>query len=154
MNTLGRSQSIGLAFTFPVDELSFDVGIGGVSSSPFNTPNALDTLTASGFAEADVTGKGLENITPLPSGIPFKNGSAVNAFVITGFKVGIFDADVKGVIELLGSGGKMHQGIFNFKTSGKIYDVVVATGLEVGLALYQNEIHYETAVISSFGYEF
>ena len=35
LDTLGRSQSMGLAFTMPVGGFDMDVGIGGKNSSPF-----------------------------------------------------------------------------------------------------------------------
>ena len=62
LNTLGRSQSLGLAFTLPIDNLNVDIGIGGASASPFSVPNAYDTLTGAGFAETDIEGKGLGSI--------------------------------------------------------------------------------------------
>ena len=154
LDTLGRSQSLGLALTVPIDNLNVDIGIGGASASPFSAPNAYDTLTGAGFAESDINGKGLTALTPSPKGIPFKNGSSLNAFLSTGFTKGIFDIDLKGTIELLGEGDKMHQLNSIFKTSGTIYGALITTALEVGLASYQQAIHYETAVITSAGFDF
>ena len=74
LDTLGREQSVGLAFTVPVDDLNFDVGIGGKNSSPFGAPNAYDTLVASGFNESDLAGRGLAKLTPALKGLPFKDG--------------------------------------------------------------------------------
>ena len=154
LDSLGREQTVGLAFTLPVESLNFDVGIGGKNSSPFGTPSAFDTLVAEGFSESDLEGLGLETLSPAAQGIPFKNGNTVNAFIQTGFTQGIFDIDVKGVIELLGEGSKMHQVNLNFKTSGKVYDVVVTTAIELGLASYQETIHYETALVTTAGFDF
>ena len=78
----------------------------------------------------------------------------MNAFISTGFGAGVFDVDVKGVVELLGQGDKQHQAILNFKTGGKVYDVNVTTALELSLMSYQDAIHYETAVITSAGFDF
>ena len=153
--TLGREQSIGLAFTVPIENLGgVDVGIGGKNASPFGAPNAYDTLVGAGFAESAITGKGLESLSPAPKGLPFKNGNALNAFLTTSFAKGIFDIDVKGIFELVGDGDKQHQVIFNFKTSGKVYDIIIATAFEVGLMSYQDEIHYETGVITTAGFAF
>ena len=154
LDTLGREQSLGLAFTVPIDNLNFDVGVGGKNSSPFSTPNALDILVSEGFSESELTGKGLEALSPALKGLPFKNGNSVNVFVVTGFGVGIFDADLKGVVELLGQGDKQHQVIFNFKTGGKVYDINMTTALELSLMSYQEAVHYETAVVTTAGFEF
>ena len=94
LDTLGREQSVGLAFTVPVDDLNFDVGIGGKNSSPFGAPNAYDTLVASGFNESDLAGRGLAKLTPALKGLPFKDGNALNAFVSSGFERGGIDIDL------------------------------------------------------------
>ena len=154
LDTLGRSQSLGLALTVPIDNLNVDIGIGGASASPFSVPNAYDTLTGAGFAESDIEGKGLAALTPAPTGIPFRNGNALNAFLSTGFNKGIFDIDMKGTVELLGEGDKMHQVNTILKTSGTLYGALITTALEVGLASYREKIHYETAVITSAGFDF
>jgi hypothetical protein len=154
LDTLGREQSLGLAFTLPVESLNFDVGIGGKNASPFGVPNAYDTLIGEGFSETELTGKGLESLSAALKGLPFKNGNSVNAFLATGFEAGIFDVDLKGVIELLGDGDKQHQAILNFKTTGKVYDVNVTTALELSLMAYQEALHYETAVVTTAGFEF
>ena len=154
LDSLGREQSLGLAFSVPVETLNFDVGIGGKNASPFGVPNAFDTLVSEGFSESELTGKGLESLSAPLKGLPFKNGNSVNVFIATGFGVGIFDADLKGVIEILGQGDKQHQAIFNFKTGGKVYDVNVTTALELSLMSYQDDIHYETAVVTTAGFEF
>ena len=90
---------MGLAFTVPVDDLNFDVGIGGKNSSPFGAPNAYDTLVASGFNESDLAGRGLAKLTPALKGLPFKDGNALNAFVSSGFERGGIDIDLKAIIE-------------------------------------------------------
>ena len=154
LGTLGREQSVGLAFTAPVLDLNLDVGIGGKNASPFGVPSAYDTLVSNGFSEMDLAGKGLEGVNPALKGLPFKEGNALNAFVSTGFSKGIFDIDLKGIIELVGDGDKQHQLHANFKTGGSVYGVLVTTGLEVGLMRYQDAIFYETAVITSAGFEF
>ena len=154
LDTLGREQSLGLAFSVPVESLNFDIGIGGKNASPFGSPNAFDTLVSEGFSETELTGKGLESLSAALKGLPFKNGNSVNAFIVTGFGAGIFDVDLKGVIELLGDGDKQHQAILNFKTGGKVYDVNITTGLELSLMSYQHAIHYETAVVSTAGFDF
>ena len=152
--TLGREQSVSLAFTLPVDNLNFDIGVGGQNANPFGTPNAFDTLTTAGFAEADISSKGLESLTPAPTGIPLQDGSALNAFVSTGFAKSIFDIDVKGVIQLVSEDDRMHQIVLNFKTGGKVRNINIVTNLEFGLASYQDAIHYESAVITSAGFDF
>ena len=99
--------------------------------------SGLPTLTihsiGKGFSETELTGKGLKSLSAALKGLPFKNGNSVNMFVVTGFGAGIFDVDVKGVVELLGHGDKQHQAILNFKTGGKVYDVNVTTALELSL---------------------
>ena len=152
--TLGREQSIGLAFTVPIESLNVDVGVGGKNASPFSAPNAYDTLVGAGFAESTISDKGLEALSPAPKGLPFKNGNALNIFASTGFTQGIFDIDVKGVLEVIGDGDKQHQVNFSFKTGGKIYDIIIATDLEIGLMSYQDEIHFETGVITTAGFAF
>ena len=154
LDSLGRSQSIGLAFTVPIENFNVDVGIGGTNALPFGVPNGFDTLVGAGFAESDIEGKGLSALTPTVKGLPFRNGSALNAFLSTGFGAGIFDVDVKGVIELLGEGDRMHQVNTTFKTGGKVYGALVTTSLEIGLASYQNLIHHELAAITTAGFEF
>ena len=154
LDTLGREQSLGLAFTLPVESLNFDVGVGGKNASPFGSPNAYDTLVGEGFSETELTGKGLESLSAPLKGLPFKNGNSVNAFIVTGFGAGIFDVDLKGVIELLGEGDKQHQVILNFKTGGKVYDINITTALELSLMSYQDAIHYETGVVTTAGFDF
>ena len=78
----------------------------------------------------------------------------MNAFVSTGFRKGIFDVDLKGIIELVGDGDKQHQVHASFKTNGTISGIVVTTGVELGLMTYQDAIHYETALITSAGFQF
>ena len=154
LNTLGRSQSLGLAFTVPIKAINVDIGIGSTNASPFSVPNGFDTLVAAGFAESDIEGKGLSALSPGAKGIPFRNGSAVNAFLSTNFEKGIFEIDIKGAIELLGKGDKMHQVNTTLKTGGSIYGAIITTALEIGLASYQDEIHYETAMITTAGFDF
>lgn len=154
LDSLGREQSIGLAASVPVENLNFDIGVGGKNASPFGVPNAFDTLVADGFSESDLEGKGLDAITAATRGIPFKNGNTVNLFVETGFTKGIFDIDVRGVLEILGEGSKMHQVNVDFNTSGKISGIVVTSGIEIGLASYLDAIYYETALVTSFGVDF
>ena len=88
------------------------------------------------------------------TGIPFRNGNTVNAFVSTGFTKGVFDIDVKGIVELFGEGDRMHQANTTLRTSGKVYGTVITTALEIGLASYQQEIHYEVATITTVGIDF
>ena len=152
--TLGREQSVSLAFTLPVDSLNFDVGVGGQNANPFGDPNAFDTLTAAGFAEADISGKGLESLSPTPQGIPLQDGSALNAFVGTGFPLGIFDVDLKGIIQLVSEDDRMHQVNTRLKTSGKLGRINLTTALEIGLASYRDEIHYELATVTTAGIDF
>ena len=154
LDSLGRSQSLGLAFTVPIETFNVDIGIGGTNASPFSAPNAFETLVGAGFAESAIEGKGLESLSPAPQGIPFRNGSALNAFLSTGFGAGIFDVNVKCVIELLGEGDRMHQTVLNFKTGGKVYGALVTTSLEIGLASYQDLIHRELATITTAGFSF
>jgi hypothetical protein len=154
LQSLGRSQSVGLAFTVPIETFNVDVGIGGTNASPFAASNAFDTLVGAGFAESAIEGKGLSALTPASKGIPFRNGSALNAFLSTGFRAGIFDVDVKGVLELLGEGDKMHQVNTTFKTGGKVYGALIMTSLEIGLASYQDLIHRELATITTAGFDF
>ena len=154
LDTLGRAQSVGLAFSVPIDNLNIDVGIGGVNSSPFDTPNAFDTLVSEGFSESDISGKGLDAVTPAPKGIPFKNGSALNAFMATGFEKGVFDIDIKAIIELLGEGDKMHQVNTVFSTNGTVAGLLITTSVELGLVSYQDAIHHEIATVTSVGFEF
>lgn len=154
LDTLGRENTLGVAFTTPIDDISFDVGIGGKNASPFGAPNAYDTLVAEGFNESDLANRGLKSVTPAATGLPFKEGNAVNAFVSTNFNTAGFDTDLKGIIELLGEGDKQHQVHLNFKRKGNIGSVTLTTRIEVGLMRYQDEIHYETALISSAGFDF
>lgn len=154
VDTLGREQSVGVALSVPVEELNFDIGIGGKNASPFSALNAFDTLTAAGFAERDLTDRGLEVLTPPATGIPFKNGSTINAFVTTGFPLGIFDIDVKGTLELIGEGDRMHQVNTRFKTSGDLGKVHLTTAIEVGLAFYGDVIYREIATVTTAGIKF
>ena len=154
LNDLGREQSVGLAFTLPVDNLNFNVGIGGKNASPFGAPNAYDTLVGEGFAESDLAGKGLDTVTAAGTGIPFKNGSTVNAFITTGFPLGIFDVDVKGVIELVGEGDQMHQVNTRLKTNSALGPIQVTTAIEIGLAFYGDLIYREVATVTTASIEF
>ena len=152
--SLGREQSVSLAFTVPVDSLNFDVGVGGQNANPFGSPSAFDTLAAAGFAEDDISGKGLESLSPAPQGIPIQDGSALNAFVATGFSKGIFDIDLKGAIQLVSEDDKMHQVNTRLKTSGKLGRINLTTALEIGLASYRESIHYELATVTTAGIDF
>ena len=154
IETLGREQSVGVALSVPIERLNFDIGIGGKNASPFSAPDAFSTLTDAGFAESAILGKGLEGLTPAPKGLPFKNGSALNAFVTTGFEAGIFDVDVRGIVEIAGEGDRQHQINMNWRTDGKVGDVLITTGIEIGLMSYQDAIHYETAVVTTAGFDF
>lgn len=153
LDSLGREQNVGLAFTVPINDLNIDVGVGGSNSNPFAAPSAYDTLTAAGFAEGDLD-EGLKSITPTPVGLPLGSGSALNAFVATGFTRGVFDITAKGIVQLVSEDDKIHTGVFNIKTGGKIYGMLATVAVEVGVATYRQEIHYETGVITSIGYEF
>ena len=154
LDSLGREQGLGLALTVPVEQLNFDIGIGGKNASPFASPNAFDVLVGEGFKESDLTGKGLSAITPKLKGLPFKEGSALNAFISTGFKQSGIDVDVKGIVELLGEGDKQHQVHFNLKKAGTIGEIALTTGLEFGFMTYADAIYYETALITSAGFDF
>lgn len=155
LTELGRENVSILAFTLPIDAYNFDIGIGGTNASPFAPPNALDDLTAKGYSADVLEPLGLADINPKPKGLPFKNGSALNAYIATGFEKADVDIDVRGLIELLGEGDRLHQINTVFKTNRVIFEnVVAAVGLEVGLAFYAQEVHWETAVISSFAYRF
>ena len=154
LDTLGRQQSIGLAFQLPVDNLNFDVGIGGVNASPFGEPSAYDTLLANGFTESAINGKGLESLSPEPRGIPFKAGNQLNVFIETGFTKGFLDVDIKGIVELLGEGKKQQQCVIDLSTSGKVYQFDLKTGLEIGLLRLGDTIYTESAIISTIGFDF
>ena len=104
--------------------------------------------------DSDLEGRGLEDLSPAPVGIPFKNGSVVNAFVATGFEMGIFEVDVKGVIELLGEGDRMNQVNTTFRTSGKVLDMNLTTAIEIGLASYRDVIYRELASVTTIGIDF
>ena len=154
LDTLGREQSVGLAFSVPIDAINVDVGIGGKNANPWTLPSAHDTLVAEGFDERDIADKGLESVTPPLKGLPFKEGNTVNAFVSTGFRQGSIDVDIKAVVELLGEGDKQHQIHFSFDKAGDIGKATVTTGLELGFMAYQDAIYYETALVTSVGFDF
>ena len=74
LDMLGRSQSLSLAFSVPVDSVNVKVGVGGMDASPFALPTAIGVLTDAGFDEAAISGKGLEGVTPKVTGVPFRYG--------------------------------------------------------------------------------
>ena len=150
---LGREQKVGLAFSVPVDSFNIDVGVGGSNSNPFAVPNAYDTLIGQGFAEGDLD-EGLKSVTPVPVGLPLGSGSALNAFLATKFSKGVFDITGKGIVQIVSEDDKIHSAVFNIKTGGNVAGAIVTTAVEIGIATYRQEIHYETAITTSIGFDF
>ena len=155
LDGMGGSGTIGAGLTFAVGNLNFDVGIGGANAAPWAKPNALDKLVSEGYDVAVLEGLGLEGINPAPTGLPFKDGSAVQALIATGWEWGSIEVDANGIIELTGTGDKMHQAIFNFSTARELTEAVnLNIGFELGFAAYQELLHYQTATLIAVGYKF
>ena len=155
LDTLGNDKNAGLALTVPVGDLNFDIGIFGSNAGPWGSPNALDALVPKGYDETQLEGLGLADVHPAPKGLPSRVGNSLNALVATGFEKGDVEIKLKGIFELLGEGDKAHQLISRFETSRNLFgDVDVIVGAEVGFMLYQDVIYYETAILTTLGYEF
>lgn len=155
LDTLGRSQNVGIALTVPVKSLNFDIGIGGKNSNPWDAPNALDELVPKGYNESELEALGLAEIHPAPKGIPFRSGNFLNAFVETGFEKGNVEVDLKGISEVAGEGERAHELHTRFQSSRQLFDRVnLNVGLEVGFQLYEEVIHYETALLTTVGCNF
>ena len=155
LDGLGRQQTVGLGFIIPVEtSTDITVGIGGRNSNPFASPNAYDTLVDEGFNGADLDGKGLDAITPNSVGLPFKVGSSANAFIATGFGIGIFDVDARAIVELIGDGEKQHQAILNFKTGGKVGGIDITTSIELSLMTWDSVVYRELATVTTAGINF
>lgn len=153
LDGLGRDTNIGVALTVPVESLNFDIGIGGNSATPWGAPNALSELVPKGYDESELETLGLGSVHPAPRGIPFQDGMFLKGFVATGFKKGNVDIDIKGILQLTGE-DKAHQVKTTFDTSRELFGSVTWNiGAEVILMTYQDEIHYEKALFTGFGYQ-
>ena len=154
LDTMGSAKDISVALTVPTGNLNFDVGIGGSNSSPWGAPNAQDELEAKGYDINVLEELGLANVHPKPRGIPFQSGNFLNVFVATGLDVGSVEVDLKGIVQVAGEGDRQHQLQTYFQTSRDLLGIAVTVGLEIAFAHYQEAIHYETAILTSFGIGF
>ena len=154
LDTLGRVNDAGAALVVPINSLNVSVGIFGRNGNPFAPRTALSTLTNAGFSEEDFTGLDLENIQ-LSEGMSIKAGSSLNGSIETEFDIRRFEVEVKGLLELLGEGEKVHQLLANIATGGTLLQKFNwQISADLGAQLFGNVVEYETSWITSIGYEF
>lgn len=145
LDTLGRTNDLGADIVIPVrkDTVDVTVGIFGRNGNPFAPRTALGILTDAGFAE-DSLDASLGNLT-LAEGISLKDGSSLNAAIATKFKHGRLAIDIKALLELMGEGETVHQGIVSLSTTGRITNTLHWTlKSDITLQAYQGKIEYET----------
>ena len=154
LDTLGRVNDAGAALVVPISSLNVSIGIFGRNGNPFAPRTALSTLTDAGFSEEDFTGLDLENIQ-LSEGMSIKAGSSLNGSIETEFDISRFEVEVKGLLELLGEGEKVHQLLANIATGGTLLQKFNwQISADLGAQLFGDVIEYETSWITSIGYEF
>lgn len=154
LDTMGRDQNASIALNIPVRDsgLEVDIGIGGKNASPWGAPNALSDLVPKGYNQTELEALGLDQVFPSPRGLPFLDGSSLNSFIATGFEKGNVEVDVKAILQVTGA-DKAHQVITHLETSRELFAGIRATiGIEVALMHYQEVIHYETAMMTTFGF--
>ena len=154
LDTLGRVNDVGAALVVPIRSLNVSVGIFGRNGNPFAPRTALSTLTDAGFSEEDFTGLDLENIQ-LSEGMSIKAGSSLNSSIETEFDISRFEVEVKGLLELVGEGEKVHQLLANIATGGTLLQRFNwQISADLGVQLFGDVVEYETSWITSVGYEF
>ena len=154
LDTLGRVNDVGAALVVPIHSLNVSIGIFGRNGNPFAPRTALSTLTDAGFSEEDFMGLDLENIQ-LSEGMSIKAGSSLNGSIETEFDISRFEVEVKGLLELLGEGEKVHQVLANIATGGTLLQAFSwQISADLGAQLFGDVIEYETSWITSIGYEF
>lgn len=154
LDTLGRVNDVGAALVVPINSLNVSIGIFGRNGNPFAPRTALGTLTDAGFSEEDLTGLDLENIQ-LSEGMSIKAGSSLNSSIETEFDISRFEVEVKGLLELLGEGEKVHQLLANIATGGTLLQQFSwQISADLGAQLFGDVIEYEVSWITSIGYEF
>ena len=154
LDTLGRVNDVGAALVVPINSLNVSIGIFGRNGNPFAPRTALSTLTDAGFSEEDFTGLDLENIQ-LSEGMSIKAGSSLNGSIETEFDISRFEVEVKGLLELVGEGEKVHQVLANIATGGTLLQAFSwQISADLGAQLFGDVIEYETSWITSIGYEF
>ena len=119
--TLGRENDLGGAFVFPIAGIDVAVGVFGRNGNPFQPRDAFGVLTGVGFAEADLQGLGLENLT-LSEGIAIKEGSTMLTSFAAELDVGRFEVELQGLLEILGKDDKVQQFHGNISTDGVLGD--------------------------------
>jgi len=155
LGTLGRDSNLALALTVPVDNLRFDVGFAGRNSRPWGAPSAKDELLPKGFDETELDALGLGAVYPAPRGIQFKHGNSIAALVATELDWQKIEIGIKGLIELVGEGDRVHQILTKFQTSKRLNEVLSLTlGSELMLQFYRDALQSESAVFSTVDYSF
>lgn len=152
LNTLGRSNDLGAALVVPIKDVDVVVGIFGRNGNPFAPRSALGTLTDAGFAEETFDGLSLDSIT-LAEGISIKEGSSLNVSLETEFDITRFEIELKGLLEVLGDGEKVHQVLANISTDGTLWrQFNWQVSADIAAQLFGETAEWETAWMTTVGY--
>ena len=143
LDTLGRTNDLGLSLVVPTGDIEWSVGIFGKNGSPFGEVWELADQT-------DPTSAKL-----VDAGLSIKEGSSLNVAIRGEFDLSRFEIGVRGLFEALGEGEKVHQLDFDVETGGQLTQSVgwAVQGKLTG-QLYDGVVEYETALISSVQYSF
>ena len=143
LDTLGRTNDLGLSLVVPTGDIEWSVGVFGKNGSPFGEVWELADQT-------DPTSAKL-----VDAGLSIKEGSSLNVAIRGEFDLSRFEIGVRGLLEALGEGEKVHQLDFDVETGGQLTQSVgwAVQGKLTG-QLYGGVVEYETALISSVQYSF
>ena len=155
LTSFGRENDLGAAFMFPIAGVDVAVGVFGRNGNPFQPRNAFGVLTDVGFAEADLEGLGLENLT-LSEGISIKDGSTMLASLEAELDVGRFEVELQGLLEILGTDDKVQQLHANISTDGALGDSGFFWNASANLRLQKHGgvVEYEADYFAGIGKQF
>ena len=154
LETLGYTLTTTLAGTVSIQSLNIDIGVGGRNAAPWGAPTLLTDAVPLGYNEATLVALGASKITPDPKGLPFATGTALLLLAQTGLDINRWNIDVRGALDLTGQ-EKLHTLLTSAKTNAVLFSGIAATlNLQLGLAFYQEQIHYETATLLGLAYIF
>ena len=147
--TMGRNQTLTAALNVPIKSWAIDIGLGGKSASPWDSPNLLNDGIAKGYDEGVLESIGAGNITPAPRGLPPREVTALVIYGETAFEKDWLEGDIRVTSEVTGD-DKGHQAVLHLQTSKHFEKIVVNLALEYGLLYYQESLHSESAILTSF----
>lgn len=143
LDSIGRTNDIGLSFVLPVKDTEWAVGVFGKAGNPFTPIYELEDAT-------DPNSAVLKD-----AGITIKEDSTLNVAVRGEFDVSRFEIGLRGIFEVAGEGDRVHQVVADIQTGGNLARGIGWTVQgKIVSQLYGEVIEAERSIIAGVNYGF